>query len=62
MLLQMYHTHPALQDTKTGSYRSIKDHGYTIEAGYGINPLPISQFDEIYNENEGILVLGARLS
>ena len=35
--------------------------GYTIEAGSGINPLPISQFDTIYKENEGILVLGAVL-
>lgn len=33
--------------------------GYTIEAGIGNNPLPISQFDEIYNDNIGILVLGA---
>lgn len=33
--------------------------GYTIEAGSGENPLPISQFDEIYNDNIGILVLGA---
>lgn len=33
--------------------------GFTIEAGIGINPLPISQFDEIYNDNIGILVLGA---
>lgn len=32
--------------------------GYTIEAGIGQNPLPISQFDEIYNDNLGILVLG----
>ena len=35
--------------------------GYTIEAGIGINPLPISQFDEIYNDNIGILILGAIL-
>ncbi len=35
--------------------------GYTIEAGYGENPLPISQFNEIYNNNIGILVLGAML-
>lgn len=35
--------------------------GYTIEAGIGINPLPISQFNEIYNNNIGILVLGAIL-
>ena len=32
--------------------------GYTIEAGLGENPLPISQFNEIYNDNIGILVLG----
>lgn len=32
--------------------------GYTIEAGLGENPLPISQFEQIYNDNIGILVLG----
>lgn len=32
--------------------------GYTIEAGVGQNPLPIDQFDEIYSDNIGILVLG----
>lgn len=32
--------------------------GYTIEAGIGVNPLPIRQFDEIYENNLGILVLG----
>lgn len=32
--------------------------GYTVEAGLGENPLPISQFNEIYNDNIGILVLG----
>lgn len=31
--------------------------GYTIEAGLGDNPLPISEFDRIYGENLGILVL-----
>lgn len=35
--------------------------GYTIEAGLGVNPLPISQFDKIYNDNLGILVLGSVL-
>ena len=35
--------------------------GYTIEAGLGENPLPISQFQEIYNDNIGILILGATL-
>ena len=33
--------------------------GYTIEVGEGINPLPISQFDEIYKDNLPILILGA---
>ena len=33
--------------------------GYTVEAGRGINPLPISDFDEIYSRNLGILVYGA---
>ena len=32
--------------------------GYTIEAGLGDNPLPISQFDTIYAKNLEILVLG----
>lgn len=32
--------------------------GYTIEAGIGQNPLSISQFDEIYADNLGILILG----
>ncbi len=30
--------------------------GYTVEVGVGQNPLPISQFDEIYRRNIGILV------
>ena len=34
--------------------------GYTIEAGQGENPLPLSQFDEIYRDNLGILVTAAR--
>jgi len=36
--------------------------GYTVEAGIGENPLPIEQFDEIYKDNLGILVLGAILA
>ena len=35
--------------------------GYTIEVGLGTNPLPLSQFDKIYSDNIGILVLGAIL-
>jgi len=33
--------------------------GYTIEVGRGVNPLPLSQFDEIYNDNIGILTIAA---
>lgn len=33
--------------------------GYTIEVGQGENPLPLSQFDEIYRDNLGILVTAA---
>ena len=36
--------------------------GYTIEAGRGTNPLPLSQFMKIYNDNKGILVNGIILS
>lgn len=32
--------------------------GYTIEAGMGENPLPMSQFDTIYKDNTGILLGG----
>lgn len=32
--------------------------GYTIEVGLGTNPLPISQFDQIYQENKLILLGG----
>jgi len=31
--------------------------GYTIEVGLGRNPLPITQFDTIYRENEEIMLL-----
>ena len=33
--------------------------GYTVEVGSGENPLPLSQFDEIYKDNLGILVTAA---
>lgn len=32
--------------------------GYTIEVGRGENPLPMSQFDRIYEDNRGILLGG----
>ena len=53
----------------TSSFAGFKDWfiqnyirpGYTIEVGRGVNPLPTSQFNEIYKDNLGILVLGAIL-
>ncbi|MEA5012150.1 MAG: M14 family metallopeptidase [Angelakisella sp.] len=32
--------------------------GYTIEVGRGVSPLPLSQFDKIYNDNVPILTIG----
>lgn len=54
----------ALEDTPYASgFAGYKDWflltfdrpGYTIEVGLGQNPLPLSQFDEIYRQNLGIL-------
>lgn len=33
--------------------------GFTIEVGLGVNPIPMTQFDTIYRQNEEILLLGA---
>jgi len=58
----------ALEDTPyESSFAGYKDWfiqkfrrpGFTIEAGSGENPLPLSQFDEIYKDNLGILVTAA---
>ena len=35
--------------------------GFTVELGSGINPLPISQFNEIYEETLGIFLAGLYL-
>ena len=55
------------EPAEVSSYAGYKDWfikdfrkpGYTVEAGSGINPLPLSQFDEIYRDNLGILVTAA---
>lgn len=39
--------------------RQFRRPGFTIEVGLGENPLPLSQFGEIYRENLGILVTAA---
>ena len=40
--------------------QAFRKPGYTVEVGEGVNPLPLSQFDEIYRDNLPILVIGAR--
>jgi g-D-glutamyl-meso-diaminopimelate peptidase len=53
--------------TGVASYAGYKDWfiqdfrrpGYTIEVGEGKNPLPISQFPQIYAENQGMLLYAA---
>lgn len=39
--------------------QNFRKPGYTIEAGMGENPLPITQFPQIYRDNLGILVTAA---
>ncbi|MTI70791.1 MAG: LysM peptidoglycan-binding domain-containing protein [Firmicutes bacterium] len=39
--------------------QDFKKPGYTIEVGKGTNPLPITQFDTIYKDNEEVLLLGS---
>jgi len=59
--------YPLLETPYASSFAGFKDWfiqnfnkpGYTIEAGLGTNPLPISDFDKIYSDNIGILVYGA---
>ena len=33
--------------------------GYTVEVGQGENPLPLSQFDEIYRNNAPLMTVAA---
>ena len=56
-------TEPAFNSSFAGYkdwfIQNFQKPGFTIEAGRGVNPLPLSQFDEIYRDNLGILVTGA---
>lgn len=56
-------TEPAFNSSFAGYkdwfIQNFRKPGYTIEVGQGINPLPLSQFDEIYRDNLGILVTAA---
>ena len=39
--------------------QSFRRPGFTIEAGRGVNPLPLSDFESIWRASRGILTLGA---
>ena len=39
--------------------QNFRKPGFTIEVGEGVNPLPLSQFSEIYRDNLGILLTAA---
>lgn len=56
-------TEPAFNSSFAGYkdwfIQNFRKPGYTIEVGQGVNPLPLAQFDEIYRDNLGILVLAA---
>lgn len=39
--------------------QEYKKPAYTIEAGFGENPLPLNQFDKIYKDNVCILITSA---
>ena len=56
-------TEPAFNSSFAGYkdwfIKTFRRPGYTVEVGQGVNPLPLSQFDEIYRDNLGILVIAA---
>ena len=56
-------TEPAVNSSFAGYKdwfsKKFRKPGYTVEVGDGTNPLPLSQFDEIYRDNLGILVTAA---
>ncbi len=59
-----YAVEPGTGEAAWAGYKDwfIQDYGrpgFTIEVGRGTNPVPISQFPAIYNQNEGILLLAS---
>ncbi len=60
--------YPLLTTPPDSSYAGYKDWfienynrpGYTIETGLGTNPLPLSQYDTIYEENKNLLIQALR--
>ena len=59
-----YHTEDTPYESSFAGYKdwfiqTFRRPGFTIEAGTGTNPLPLSQFDTIYRDNLGILTTAA---
>lgn len=56
-----------INTVETNSYAGYRDWfissyrrpGFTIETGKGVNPLPITQFNQIYQDNKEVLLLAA---
>lgn len=51
-------TPPATPGYKDWFLQDFRRPGFTIEAGSGENPLPLSQFPDIWSDNLGILLGG----
>ncbi len=53
---------PSFAGYKDWFIQAFNRPGYTIEAGIGENPLPLEQFDEIYEDNIGLLVTALEMA
>ena len=51
--------HSSFAGYKDWFIQTYQKPGFTIEAGLGQNPLPLSQFHQIYEDNLGILILAS---
>ena len=47
------------EETHVRFIQNFRRPGYTIEVGKGENPLPLSQFSEIYRDNVPLLNIAA---
>lgn len=50
------HTADSFAGYKDWFIQQYRRPGYTIEVGIGVNPVPLAQFDMIYNQNQPILL------
>jgi g-D-glutamyl-meso-diaminopimelate peptidase len=50
------HTADSFAGYKDWFIQQYRRPGYTVEVGAGVNPVPLEQFDSIYNQNQPILL------